>query len=99
MSSFILDSYTFSRGKPTMLDLHCAYCGAHLITYQKDGPGPLKRCYLDRIHSCKTKGPEDDHPEILKRNKCSKTIGDQYIYEKEQRPAYKLLEGSFIIKI
>ena len=32
-----------------MLKISCKTCGKFLFHYQKDGPGPLKRSYLDRI--------------------------------------------------
>jgi hypothetical protein len=98
---FKMDSYTRRRGKPAMLAIYCSSCQGFLMLYQKDGPGPLLRCYLDRIH----------YPEILEsrqkepfyRNKsphlechdCHKLIGTTTIYEKENRPAYHMQVGSF----
>jgi len=32
--------------------IHCRYCLTELFEYQKDGNGPLLRCYLDRIRTC-----------------------------------------------
>jgi hypothetical protein len=74
------------------------------MSYQKDGPGPLLRCYLDRIH----------HPEYLENrqysafdkktadqllcNTCNALIGTPIIYEKENRPAYQMRYGSFACK-
>ena len=36
-----------------LLDISCAKCDTHLFYYQKDGPGMLKRMYLDRIYGSK----------------------------------------------
>lgn len=43
------DRYTIRRGEPKRLELFCNKCKTHIMSYQKDGPGPLYRCYLDRI--------------------------------------------------
>ena len=44
------DQYRKARGgKAFMVHVHCAKCGKQLLYYQKDGDGPLKRCYLNRI--------------------------------------------------
>jgi hypothetical protein len=98
------DSYARKRGAPAMLSIFCSTCQEFLMCYQKDGPGPLLRCYLDRIH----------YPEKIKERQyatfsknsipklecgsCNAMIGVPIIYEKEDRPAYHLKHGSFIIK-
>jgi len=44
------DKYLKARGGTAhMIDIGCAKCGALVLYYQKDGPGWLKRCYLNRI--------------------------------------------------
>ncbi len=101
---FIINRYTKSRGQPAMLDMSCSACNTYLMRYQKDGPGRLLRCYLDRIH----------HPDKLKNiqyekfdtnktpklccNSCKKLIGIPMIYKKENRPAYRLIFHSFSTK-
>ena len=61
------------------------------MTYQKDGPGILKRLYLDRITS-----PSDK----LERNKnlscknCKMILGVKTAYKKENRPVYRLFVGA-----
>jgi hypothetical protein len=101
---FKKNTYTRKRGAPAMLMISCALCGHYLMSYQKDGPGPLKRCYLDRIH----------HPEYLEKRQydvfdkktalklmceaCQAVIGIPIIYEKEDRPAYYMNVGSFTAK-
>jgi hypothetical protein len=47
---FKRDTYTRARGTPVMLTISCSLCETYLMSYQKDGPGPLKCCYIDRIH-------------------------------------------------
>jgi hypothetical protein len=37
-------------GSARLFAVHCATCGTHLFSYQKDGPGIVKRLYLDRIY-------------------------------------------------
>ncbi len=32
-----------------MLDIFCSACNTLVLNYQKDGPGQLLRCYLNRI--------------------------------------------------
>jgi hypothetical protein len=51
--TFKIDRYTQRRGAPRMVELKCKYCNGWVISYQKDGPGRLLRCYLDRIHGPK----------------------------------------------
>lgn len=98
------DSYTKRRGTPVMLIITCANCNTYVMHYQKDGPGPLLRCYLDRIHH-----PEDLHNRQhttfnkkttpkLNCNGCSTVIGSPIIYEKENRPAYHMRPGFFAHK-
>lgn len=98
------DAYAKSRGAPEMLAICCASCNSYIIGYQKDGPGPLIRCYLDRIH----------HPAEIKDRQylrfikktfpkltcphCHEVIGSPIIYKKETRPAYLLRPGFFIIE-
>lgn len=98
------DAYMRRRGKPVLLVMFCAGCKTYIMSYQKDGPGPLLRCYLDRIH----------HPETLYSRQhdvfdkstfpklecpeCCAVIGTPMMYEKEDRPAYHLRLGSFSLK-
>ncbi len=90
---FVIDAYTERRGEPAMLKIHCTNCESHLITYQKDGPGPFLRCYFDRIHPpCREVAPSH-----FTCSHCNALIGKQGIYEKENRLAYFLVEGSFAL--
>ena len=65
------------------------------MIYQKDGPGILKRLYLDRIVS-----PIDLRDnEKLKCKECKTVLGIRTIYKKENRPAYSLFAGAVEKKI
>lgn len=77
-----------------MLELVCSKCLGYLITYQKDGPGPLLRCYTDRIR----KGSDLEKDELL-CSSCKAVVGKKGIYKKENRPAFYLEQDSFYVKI
>lgn len=90
------DKYRKIRGGyARFLNLYCASCKHYLALYQKDGPGPLKRLYLDRILA----------PEIFKNKKelicksCKKIIGTRYIYQKEKRLAIRLYQDAIVKKV
>ena len=91
--SFIIDAFTEKRGEPKMFALYCANCNSYLFTYQKDGPGPLLRCYLDRIHSS-----FNIETELCSCSICNAQIGKKGIYEKENRLAFFLVLDSFFTK-
>ena len=101
---FKSDKYKKSRGGYSrLLDISCAKCGQHLCFYQKDGPGILKRMYLDRIYestqfSNLENKPLKNIPQLHCPN-CSQLIGIPYIYEKEKRLAFRLFVGGVLKKI
>jgi len=86
-----------------LLSIFCRKCSNMVITYQKDGPGNLRRLYLDRIFS-----PENltdlqklnlkDIP-VLKCNKCNEVLGTPYIYIKENRKAFRLYQDAITKKV
>lgn len=89
------DRYRKTRGGHSrVLEVSCESCGTFLMLYQKDGPGPLKRVYLDRIISGNTPRSKQ-----LICKSCKKIIGTFYIYEKEKRPAYRLYQDAITKKI
>jgi len=98
------DIYRKSRGGYSRLfEIKCASCEEHLFYYQKDGPGILKRLYLDRIYkSKKYEGLEHkflkDIP-LLCCPKCHEHIGVPNIYKKENRVAFRLFSGAIQKKI
>ena len=84
-----------------MINVSCMKCGKELFVYQKDGPGWLKRCYLNRIlgpekyeklqHDKTIKEPMD-----LKNLKCDCgiVIGSP-MKHKDGRLAFHLIRGKF----
>jgi hypothetical protein len=93
---FKRDKYRKSRGGTSkFLDLYCANCKNYLLLYQKDGPGILKRLYLDRILA-----PDKfANVKLLICRKCSRLIGNFDIYEKEKREVFNLIPGTLSKKI
>lgn len=89
-------------GKAFVVSIYCAACGTHVIDYQKDGDGQLKRCYLNRILA-----PENlealqrthaiSEPQELKTlfcANCGSNIGSP-IRHHDGRLAFKLRLDSF----
>lgn len=99
------DKYRKARGGYSrFLNIYCSTCKSFIFLYQKDGPGTLKRAYLDRIFA-----PESlsnfqnisdikDVPTLVCSN-CKSLIGTPYIFKKENRKAYLLDPTSFVKKI
>ena len=96
------DRYRSVRGGYSrFLNIYCQNCSEHILLYQKDGPGPLKRLYLDRIFA-----PDDIIGLHTKKNipnllckKCKQLIAIPGIYKKENRPVYLPLAYSITKKI
>jgi ribosomal protein S27E len=102
--SFKKDKYKSARGGHSrLLNVCCRKCENVVVVYQKDGPGNLRRLYLDRIFA-----PDDmaglqdlnikDVP-ALKCKKCSELLGTPYIYPKEKRKAFRLYQDSVIRRL
>lgn len=88
------DRYRKVRGGYSrILQLSCSSCRKELFSYQKDGPGILKRLYLDRILSYSTTASKLVCP------KCKEVLGIRTIYKKENRLAYRLFTGAVAKKI
>ena len=69
-----------------MLEISCMECGSFVCNYQKDGPGNLRRMYIDRI--------SDSKVSLLEKSlKCENghLLGMAIIYKKENRPAFRLI--------
>ncbi|MGC9968410.1 MAG: hypothetical protein ABSC29_01600 [Minisyncoccia bacterium] len=101
---FKRDRFRQARGGYSrFLEICCEKCGNMLAIYQKDGPGPLKRMYIDRILTPKNLADLAGFP--VKRlpqftcPRCHQLVGIPYLYEKEKRPAFRLFEGSVTKKI
>lgn len=83
---FIINEFTEKRGEPCLVHVNCQKCDQQLFIYQKDGPGPLKRCYIDRVHDSSIDLSKPQHP-VIKCPNCARKLGCLEIYEKENRPA------------
>ena len=98
------DKYRKARGGYSrFLNVLCEHCGAKILVYQKDGPGPLKRLYLDRIFAPENLANFQKLPinkvSNLTCSKCKSVLAIPYIYKKEQRKAYRLFIGAVTKKI
>lgn len=96
------DKYKKVRGgRSKLFDISCANCGKRICVYQKDGPGMLKRVYLDRIYNSPLENShhaaENDIPKFICPN-CGKLLGVLMTYKKESRFAYRLIPGAIIKK-
>lgn len=98
MKPTVLKSDRFRKargGASRLLEISCTACGAKVCYYQKDGPGILKRMYVDRMMDA-TK------PSVAKGldcPACGASLGVWMIYKKEDRPAYRLFVGAVAKKI
>ena len=85
------DSYRISRGGYSRLvRLFCNSCSGYLALYQKDGPGSLRRLYIDRLHASKI----DAATTLASCSHCAEQIGVFGIYKKESRPIIRLFVDS-----
>ena len=89
------DRYRRTRGGYSrLLEIRCLLCNEKTCLYQKDGPGNLRRMYVDRII--------EPTVSLLQKNlTCSNghVLGVKIIYEKEGRPAFRLFVDSVVKKI
>lgn len=98
-SVFKNDKYKKARGGYSRLfNIRCSKCNTHLFYYQKDGPGIIKRMYLDRIYGSKTysgleHGSLKKTPQLVCPS-CNQHIGTPINYAKENRLAYRLFVGA-----
>jgi len=91
----INDRYRKNRGGYSrLLNISCQKCGVLVCKYQKDGPGNLRRMYLDRILESKVATTRKDLS-------CPKghLLGIKITYEKERRPAFRLFVESVTKKL
>lgn len=73
------DKYKKARGGYSrLLDISCEHCQTHLFYYQKDGPGLLKRMYLDRIIDSNM-----DIKNNLVCPSCNELLATAIVYEKK----------------
>lgn len=100
----IRDKYKSARGGYSrILNVYCRSCGDVVLVYQKDGPGSLKRLYLDRIYSPQSlvgmQNLEIKNIGRLKCMKCGETLGVSYVYKKENRKAFRLFQDAVYKRI
>jgi len=99
----IKDKYFRERGgSAKIINVSCAKCKNKLFIYQKDGPGWLKRCYVNRILwpenyiiLAKNKNLEPKELPLLKCSSCQEIIGSP-MRHKDGRIAFSLIRGKFI---
>jgi|TARA_B100001971_G_C17973113_1_gene423436 hypothetical protein len=101
---FKKDKYKSARGTHSrLLNLYCRVCENFFAVYQKDGPGNLRRLYMDRIVSPKNlTGLENkslDEIKTLRCSKCHEDIATPYIYRKENRKSFKVYQDMIVKKI
>lgn len=98
------DKYKKNRGGYSrLLEISCEGSGAAIGYYQKDGPGILKRMYLDRIYksddySNLSNKSLDELPQLTCKQ-CKRHLGVPMVFEKEKRFAFRLFQGSVTKKI
>ena len=89
------DKFRRNRGGYTrLLKISCEKCASLVCLYQKDGPGNLRRMYIDRI----------TEPAVsISRKDLScpngHLLGVKIIYDKEKRGAFRLFSDSIKKKI
>ncbi len=86
---FKSDKYKKARGGYSrLLEVVCAKCGTRVCLYQKDGPGLLKRMYLDRMIGStvdiNVKNASLKSLPQLTCGGCKELLGIPMIYKKEQ---------------
>ena len=98
------DSYRKARGGYSqLLDIFCASCDRYIALYQKDGPGNLKRMYLNRIlepaelEELQTKYYTNKKEVPALECRCGNLIGVPIKHE-DGRLAYRLVPGTLYKK-
>jgi len=96
------DKYFRERGGTAkIINVSCASCGKLIFVYQKDGPGWLKRCYLNRIIEPKEFAQIQKDKSIREPNdfsnlkcNCGNILGSP-MKHKDGRLAFHLIRGKF----
>lgn len=71
------------------ISIHCKVCDQLLYIYQKEGPGSLVKCYVDRIIEDHTNGD-------LKCPSCGQPFARETIMH--YRPVHKIIRGKVYTK-
>lgn len=98
------DKYRTARGGYSrLLNIHCRKCKALVAAYQKDGPGSLRRLYLDRVFAplslSALQNKQMKKIGILRCAKCREILGTPYTYLKESRKAFRLYQDAVIKRV
>lgn len=98
------DKYRSSRGGDgRILNIYCAKCKNLVLTYQKDGHGSLFRLYFDRILTPANLVDLQKNSTLvnsaLKCSECLAILATPYIYEKEQRPAFRIIQAAILKRL
>jgi len=78
-----------SKIKIFTIAIHCSKCKDLLYEYQKEGPGSLVKCYIDRIAKDHTNGD-------LKCPSCGQDFARHATMR--MRPVHKIIQGKVYIK-
>ena len=102
--SFKKDFYSDARGKYSRcINVYCRKCSNFILTYQKDGPGNLRRLYFDRIffpnNLANLQNKELEDISYLRCSKCKELLGIPYVYMKEKRKSFKLFQDAVVKKL
>ncbi len=87
---FRKDRGVYSR----LLKINCEKCSSLICLYQKDGPGNLRRMYIDRIIEPKVSVSSKEL--ICPRGHL---LGIKIVYKKEKRLAFRIFVDSVVKKI
>ncbi len=103
-TKFKKDKYRQARGGYSrFLEVSCHHCDKVILIYQKDGPGELKRMYLDRIIAPESLVTLQTLPiskvSELVCPKCKYILAIAYVYPKEKRNAFRLFVGAVNKKV
>ena len=98
------DKYKSARGGYSrLLSVCCRKCESIVVVYQKDGPGNLRRLYLDRIFAPDSlvglQNLKLSEIPVFKCKKCLEVLGTPYIYTKEKRKAFRLYQDSVVKRL
>lgn len=100
--AYLDDEYRTARGGwSSLLSLSCAACESDSGLYQKDGPGPLLRCYANRFvdldgHTVRRKTATQEA--VWNCESCNATLGNGFTYE-DSRWAFDLVASSVIVEV
>jgi hypothetical protein len=86
------DQYSKARGGFSIpFELTCAKCHASIGEYQKDGPGPFKRLYADRLQNSFFSWNEN---KVIECENCKRPLAFCLLYKKENRSSYTLFSNT-----